>query len=385
MKRKMAAVLACMLAVSSMAACGENNSTNTTNTTISTEVAEATITPSVEIVDTAEGTALSAVPVEGYVVLGTYKNMQLSVAAKTTYTDEEFDEMIKDSFTGDLGYADTSVFADNGVVADGDYVLIDYEGKKDDVAFDGGTEEDAVLRIGSGEFIDGFEEGLVGVKVGDTVDLELTFPEDYRNTELAGADVVFTVSVKGLVQFTDEAVEALGYTGITTVDSYKSTMRNIVESEAESNYVNSVTTAICEKLLEDSIVTKVPSTIYEEERTYLISQVQSEAAQYGMDGDTYTQAVLGVNLADYAVTVAEEYAKQAVIFQAIANAEDLNPSDADADAYVDDFIKLYGETYDISERDDFYEVYTKDDVKQILMQENVVNFIKEAATITETE
>lgn len=385
MKRKMAAVLACMLAVSSMAACGENNSTNTTNTTISTEVAEATITPSVEIVDTAEGTALSAVPVEGYVVLGTYKNMQLSVAAKTTYTDEEFDEMIKDSFTGDLGYADTSVFADNGVVADGDYVLIDYEGKKDDVAFDGGTEEDAVLRIGSGEFIDGFEEGLVGVKVGDTVDLELTFPEDYRNTELAGADVVFTVSVKGLVQFTDEAVEALGYTGITTVDSYKSTMRNIVESEAENNYVNSVTTAICEKLLEDSIVTKVPSTIYEEERTYLISQVQSEAAQYGMDGDTYTQAVLGVNLADYAVTVAEEYAKQAVIFQAIANAEDLNPSDADADAYVDDFIKLYGETYDISERDDFYEVYTKDDVKQILMQENVVNFIKEAATITETE
>lgn len=385
MKRKMAAVLACMLAVSSMAACGENNSTNTTNTTISTEVAEATITPSVEIVDTAEGTALSAVPVEGYVVLGTYKNMQLSVAAKTTYTDEEFDEMIKDSFTGDLGYADTSVFADNGVVADGDYVLIDYEGKKDDVAFDGGTEEDAVLRIGSGEFIDGFEEGLVGVKVGDTVDLELTFPENNRNTELAGADVVFTVSVKGLVQFTDEAVEALGYTGITTVDSYKSTMRNIVESEAESNYVNSVTTAICEKLLEDSIVTKVPSTIYEEERTYIISQVQSEAAQYGMDGDTYTQAILGVNLADYAVTVAEEYAKQAVIFQAIANAEDLNPSDADADAYVDDFIKLYGETYDISERDDFYEVYTKDDIKQILMQENVVNFIKEAATITETE
>ncbi len=385
MKRKMAAVLACMLAVSSMAACGENNSTNTTNTTISTEVAEATITPSVEIVDTAEGTALSAVPVEGYVVLGTYKNMQLSVAAKTTYTDEEFDEMIKDSFTGDLGYADTSVFADNGVVADGDYVLIDYEGKKDDVAFDGGTEEDAVLRIGSGEFIDGFEEGLVGVKVGDTVDLELTFPENHRNTELAGADVVFTVSVKGLVQFTDEAVEALGYTGITTVDSYKSTMRNIVESEAESNYVNSVTTAICEKLLEDSIVTKVPSTIYEEERTYIISQVQSEAAQYGMDGDTYTQAILGVNLADYAVTVAEEYAKQAVIFQAIANAEDLNPSDADADAYVDDFIKLYGETYDISERDDFYEVYTKDDIKQILMQENVVNFIKEAATITETE
>lgn len=385
MKRKMAAVLACMLAVSSMAACGENNSTNTTNTTISTEVAEATITPSVEIVDTAEGTALSAVPVEGYVVLGTYKNMQLSVAAKTTYTDEEFDEMIKDSFTGDLGYADTSVFADNGVVADGDYVLIDYEGKKDDVAFDGGTEEDAVLRIGSGEFIDGFEEGLVGVKVGDTVDLELTFPENFRNTELAGADVVFTVSVKGLVQFTDEAVEALGYTGITTVDSYKSTMRNIVESEAESNYVNSVTTAICEKLLEDSIVTKVPSTIYEEERTYIISQVQSEAAQYGMDGDTYTQAILGVNLADYAVTVAEEYAKQAVIFQAIANAEDLNPSDADADAYVDDFIKLYGETYDISERDDFYEVYTKDDIKQILMQENVVNFIKEAATITETE
>lgn len=391
MKRKMAAVLACVLAVSSMAACGDNsnNATNTTdasNTTVSTEIAEATITPTVEIVETAEGTALSAVPVEDYVVLGNYKNMQISVAKKQTYTDEEFNELIKDSFAGDLSYASTDIFEVSGVVAEDDYVLINYVGKQDDVAFDGGSAQDTILRIGSGQFIDGFEEGLIGVNVGDTVDLELTFPEEYpNNPDLAGVDVVFTVTVQGMLQFNDDAVAALGYEGIDTVEAYKSAMKSIVESDAESTYTNAVTTAICEKLLEDSIVTKVPSTIYNEEKEYIINEVQSEASQYGVDADTYTLAFIGVNLADYAVTVAEEYAKQAVIFQAIANAEELNPSDEDADAYVDDFISIYGEAYGISGRDDFYEVYTKEDIKQILMQENVVNFIKDTATITETE
>ena len=84
---------------------------------------------------------------------------------------------------------------EKSVVESGDTVNIDFEGKKDGVAFDGGTSQGYNLTIGSGSFIDGFEDGLIGVNVGDTVDLNLTFPEGYQNADLAGQDVVFTVTV----------------------------------------------------------------------------------------------------------------------------------------------------------------------------------------------
>ena len=115
----------------------------------------------------------------------------------------------------------------------------------------------------------------------------------------------------------------------------------------------------------------------------MIEQVETEAAYYGLDGDSYTQAYIGVNLADYAVTVAEEYSVQAVIFQAIANNEDLNPTEEEMKEYVEGFIDIYGETYDIKTVEDFYKTNSENDVRLYMMQENVVKFIKEHATITE--
>ena len=387
MKKRLAAILACTLAVSALAGCGtkDTNSTETTGqTSVSTEIAEATIVPSVEIVETEEGTGLHELPVEDYVFMGEYKNLSVSVAAKTEYTDEEIDEYVKDSFGADLSYVETDVFAAEGTVQEGDYVLMDYEGKKDGVAFDGGTASDYILRIGSDDFIDGFEDGLVGVKVGETVDLNLTFPENYGNTELAGKAVVFTVTVKGILQYSDDAVAKLGYEDITTMDAYREAIAVMMDYNAESVYYEDLTYAICDALLTNCAVSKIPGNYYEEQKAYVIDQVQYEASAYGIDGDTYTYAFMGVNLADYAVTVAEEYAKQAVIFQAIANAEDLNPTEEDIDAYVADFLTMYGESYGVTSAEDFYEVYSEADIRVILMQDNVINFLCENAKITET-
>ena len=261
---------------------------------------------------------------------------------------------------------------------------MDYEGKKDGVAFDGGTASDSILRIGSDDFIDGFEDGLVGVKVGETVDLNLTFPENYGNTELAGKAVVFTVTVKGILQYSDDAVAKLGYEDITTMDAYREAIAVMMDYNAESVYYEDLTYAICDALLTNCAVSKIPGNYYEEQKAYVIDQVQYEASAYGIDGDTYTYAFMGVNLADYAVTVAEEYAKQAVIFQAIANAEDLNPTEEDIDAYVADFLTMYGESYGVTSAEDFYEVYSEADIRVILMQDNVINFLCENAKITET-
>lgn len=387
MKKRLAAILACTLAVSALAGCGTKDTNSTESTgqaSIGTEIAEATIVPSVEIVETEEGIGLHEIPVEDYVFMGDYKNLSVSVAAKTEYTDEEIDEYVKDSFGADLSYVATDVFAAEGTVQKDDYVLMDYEGKKDGVAFAGGTATDSVLRIGSGDFIDGFEEGLVGVKVGETVDLNLTFPENYDNTELAGKAVVFTVTVKGVLQYSDDAVAKLGYEDITTMDAYREAIAVMMDYNAESVYYEDLTYEICDALLTNCVVSKIPGNYYEEQKAYVIEQVQAEASGYNVDGDTYTYAFMGVNLADYAVTVAEEYAKQAVIFQVIANAEGLNPTQEDIDAYVNDFLAMYGEAYGITGAEDFYEVYSADDIRVILMQDNVINFLCENAKITET-
>lgn len=389
MKRRLAAILACALAVSTLAACGSDgaNTTESSSTSAgtSTGTSEATVALSVELVDTESGTPLHEIPVEDYVVLCDYEKLALSVPAKATYTDEEIDAAARESFGADLSYVSTDVFNTTGTVAEGDYVLIDYVGKMGDKAFDGGTANDVILEIGSDTFIDGFEDGLIGVSVGKTVDVEVTFPDNYGYTEYAGKDAVFTITVKGMLQYNDAGVVSLGYSGITNVAEYRDAIVTMLEYEEENAYYQNLTYAICDELVANCIVTKVPSNIFESEKSYVIQMVEEEAAANGYDADTYTYAFMGVGLSDYALMVAEEYAIQAVIFQAIANAEDLNATDEDVDAYVQEFITYYGAYYGVTTAEDFYEYYTADDVKVMIMQENVIDFITEKATITETE
>ena len=124
-----------------------------------------------------------------YVTLGKYKGITVDTKS------EEYKAAYAQIFKSDVDTNDLYVKKNEGQVALGDIANIDYEGKKDGVAFAGGTASGHDLEIGSHSFIDGFEDGLIGVNIGDTVDLNLTFPNDYGNAELAGAAVVFTVKV----------------------------------------------------------------------------------------------------------------------------------------------------------------------------------------------
>ena len=383
MKKRLATILACALAVSTLAACGSTTNNPTTSTNGTGTIANQTIQPSIELAEIAEGTGLHEIPVEDYVVLGDYKNMSFSVAPQIAYTEEDLEVYTKYYFENDLSYADKALFETKGTVANGDFVLLDYMGKLNGVAFDGGTATDDILEIGSGAFIDGFESGLIGVAIGETVDLKLTFPKNYGNTELAGKETVFTVTVKGKTQYTDATVKALGYETISNVKEYGEAIETMLNYEAEQAHNDEVAYAICDILVGNSVVSKIPSNIFEEQKTFVIAQVETEAASFGLDGDTYTQAYIGVNLADYAVTVAEEYSVQAVIFQAIANIEGLNPTEDEMKEYIEGFIDIYGESYNIKTVEDFYKTNSENDVRMYMMQENVVKFIKEHATITE--
>ena len=163
-----------------------------------------------------------------YVELGEYKGIKVDT------TTDEFKEFLDSVIKSDIENNELYVKKTEGAVADGDTANIDYVGKKDGVAFEGGTAQGYDLKIGSNSFIDGFEDGLIGVNIGDTVDLNLTFPKNYQSKELAGAAVVFTVKVNYVT--TTEPLDAKDYyseLGFKSLEKYNAD----VKKRAVKNYL----------------------------------------------------------------------------------------------------------------------------------------------------
>lgn len=394
MKKKLAALLACALCATMLFACGENNTTetdhdHTTETATEVVLADATIETGYELAEV-EGdvTDLSLLPVEEYLTLGDYKTLSVEVAAKAEVTDEEVEKTATQYFMEDAMYLSNEQFLTEGAVTEGSVVLIDFEGKENGVVFEGGTAEDYKLGIGSNSFISGFEDGLVGVEVGQTVDLNLNFPDPYlNNPDLAGKPVVFTVTVKGFAPYTDEMIAEIatlageGYG--TTVEEYKEAVRGSLEYESESSYYTELNTALCQALVEVCDIKKLPGSYYEMQRAKLVESVKSDAAYYQMDPDTFADYMAGMNTNDYAIATAEIYTSQAIAFQAVANAEGIEITDEEVDTFVKDYVATYGAMYGIESEEAFLEFYSKETIKEWLMQDEVVAILMESATITE--
>lgn len=378
MKKLLATLLVLVMSMCTLAACGKDDATK--------DLAKETLEPAVELVKT-EGdvTDLGLLPVEEYVTLGDYKSIEVSIAPIKELTEDEFAEYLQGCFYQDAAAIAKDAFPKGDAVAEGDVVLIDYSGKKDGVAFEGGTAEKQTLGIGSGQFIDGFEEGLVGVKSGETVDLELTFPEDYGKEDLAGQAVVFTVTVHGIASMNDETIAAMGHEGYETVEDYRKAIEYFAAYEQSSNYTSALSDAINQKLLEICTVSKLPKPLYEKEKELIVNELQYYATMYGLDGDTYAQYISGMNLLDYAAFMTEAYLVRGVILQAIANAEGIAPTDADVDAYVEEYLASVETSGGFETIEAFYEANPKEDVKLVLLQENVMGFLAETITIKDAK
>ena len=264
----------------------------------------------------------------GKVTLGEYKGIEVT-KDPVEVTDEELQQAIDQ----DLAAHEKKVDVDREV-KDGDVVNIDYAGTKDGVAFDGGTAKGYDLTIGSNQFIDGFEDGLIGAKKGDKVSLNVTFPENYQNKDLAGKPVVFEVTVnsvqeKQVPELNDAYVQE--NTKSKTVDEYKEeTKQTLLKSKndaAEQKVKNDIYTAI-------SANCKVEPEQKAIDANYdnLIARYTNQAAAYGMDFTTFITAFTGMKEEDFktaAKTQAEEIVKQRLIVNAIAEKEKLAVTDDD--------------------------------------------------------
>ena len=275
--------------------------------------------------------SLDTMALEKYVTLGEYMGLEIPVSA-VTVTDEEVEELV--AYIGQNYMTEESGIKDRAAQL-GDTVNIDYAGYKDGVAFEGGTAEAQQLTLGSGQFIPGFEDGLVGVNPGETVDLPLTFPESYGNAELAGQEVIFTVTVNyiypSVAEMDDAFVAALNdanYTNRAELDQFA---YDYLYAEKEYENELAISDMIIETVIGNASIHEMPEGLVEECEKILEDSVTQVAAMYGMDADTYLMYAYYTDLATYLTTYGEEVAKQHLVFMAIAEQENLRITDAQYD------------------------------------------------------
>lgn len=317
--------------------------------------------------------------VEKYVTVPEeYKNLTVTVATKNEVTDADVDYYIENQRCNNEAFQ-----LKEGIVADGDLVNIDYAGSVDGEFFEGGTAEDQFLGIGTGSFIEGFEAGLVGVRVGETVNLDLKFPDDYHATDLAGKACVFTVTVNYIVApLTDENVAELDST-YTQASAYEADTRKILEEYVAYQYDYSLKSAIANTLVALCSYDDIPQTLIDDYTEDLRVNLEETAAASGMTLEDYMANVYFISAEDMETSLAEmgkECAKEGLALQLIANMENLNVTDEELNAKIEEAATLSGYA---SAEEFLAENGDKEDIRLNLMYDNVYQFLAENANVTE--
>lgn len=267
--------------------------------------------------------------------LGNYKGIEAEVT-KQPVADTEVDNEIQRLFA-----QSTSLIEKDGDVTNGDVTTIDFEGFKDEVAFDGGKAEGFQLEIGSGQFIPGFEEQMIGMKKGETRELNLTFPENYGAADLAGADVVFKVTVhkieeKKEAELNDAFVASLNAPGIETIDQLRDNIKASLEAQHEQAFMAAKENAALGKLIDDCEV-EVEESDIEKALQQQLQHISMELASQGMQLEQYLQ-MMGMNQETLLQQLAPS-AKQQATFEAIIDEivaiENLETSDEEANQQVE--------------------------------------------------
>lgn len=220
---------------------------------------------------------------------------------------------------------------------DGDQVKIDFVGKIDGEAFEGGSAEDQTLVLGSKSMIEGFEAGIEGMKAGETKAVEVTFPEEYNNAELAGKPAVFDITVKEvaeaeLPELNEEFFREFGAQG-TDLESFKAEVRQNMEREARNALQGKLKNEVIEKLVEDNPI-DVPSALVDEE----IGRLQQQAVQQFGGGAQMDPSSLPKELFQ---DQAERRVKIGLLMNELIQSAELKPEEADVRAYIEDQAAVY--------------------------------------------
>ncbi len=384
MKKKLLVMMVCICAAA--AGCSKDTSDKNNDTSqaeeVSTEAgteeesaAEEDGADAEEEVTTAD--LMKDIDVEKCVTLGQYKGITVEKTIQTV-TDEDVENEIQSAL------ASYPVEQEGRAAQEGDTVNIDYVGRIDGEEFDGGSDTGADLVLGSGQFIDGFEDGLIGAVAGETRVLDLTFPSDYTE-DLSGKDVEFTVTVNAvkvpLEEPTDEWVAA-NIDGYNTVEEYRAGIRSQQEENNQQTADNQVQYTAWMQVVDSSTINEYPQTLVDMGKDLYRQQAELYAKFSGQDLEEFIESS-GVTMDEYEEN-AEEYGKgvaaQALVSQAICDAEGYQIGDEAYQAALEQMMSDYGMT-----EDELYENYGRDNVEQTIQLQRVYDLIMDNATVTETQ
>lgn len=301
--------------------------------------------PEIEVTQIEKGKDLkfnATVTVEPEVKLGEYKGLEIE-RQNAELTDEELQEQIDHS----LGHLAEMVIKEDGAVEEGDTVNLDFDGYVDGEQFEGGQAEGYDLEIGSGMFIPGFEEQLVGLKTGEEKDVKVTFPEEYHAEELAGKEATFKVKIneikyKNVPELDDEIANELD-SDADSVDEYKENLRKRLEEEKKVNAENIEKEEAINKAVENAEV-DIPEAMINTELNRMMQEFEQRIQQSGLNLETYFQ-ISGQDesqLREQMKDDAEARVKTNLTLTAIANAEDVEASEEDVDKELEAMSTQFG-------------------------------------------
>lgn len=303
--------------------------------------------PQVDIVTLEEGkdvvfkATITPVP---EVTLGEYKGLKVAKDA-VEVKDEQVEEQVKNI----LNHHAKMVDAEEGTtVANDDFITLDFKGEVDGVAFAGGEGKDYPLQIGSHSFIDTFEDQLVGLKVGEEKDVNVTFPEEYHAKDLAGKAAVFhckinSIKHKEMPELTDEFVKAS--TSYESIEDMKAKLRENIEKNAQREADTKRRNEIL-KQATDNITVDIPEVMVENRVSNMIQELSVNLENQGMNLDAYLKYA-NMDMAK----LREQYKESAAIavktdlmLDAVAKAEDIKVENADINAEIALLAATYGTT-----------------------------------------
>ena len=269
---------------------------------------------------------------------------------------------------------------DDRAAENGDDVVIDFEGFKDDVAFEGGKAEDFTLSLGSGQFIPGFEDQIVGHNAGEDFDINVTFPEEYQVKELAGAPAVFKIKLKSISkkvmpELDDDMVK--DSTEFDRVDEYKADVKKKLEEANEKHADSEVEAKIFDKVIEN-MTAEIPQVMFDNRVNEMISELEQRLAPQGISLDLYMQYT-GQTIDTVKKAYAEQAEKQVKLRLALEKIAKLENIEVTEDELKAEFDKL-AEAYKL-DVDQIKQFIHDDDLKKDIAVGKAVDLIKDAAVI----
>lgn len=322
-------------------------------------------------------TLVAEVVTKPEVKLGDYKDLEISVDVTKEVSDAEVDDKIERE-RKNLA----ELILKEGEAELGDTVVIDFLGSIDGVEFDGGKGDNFSLELGSGQFIPGFEDQLVGSKAGDTVDVNVTFPEDYQAKDLAGKDAKFVTTVhevktKEVPALDDELAKDIDE-DVDTLDELKAKYRKELESAKEQAYNDAVETKALETAVANAEIVELPEEMVHDEVHRAMNEFMGNLQRQGISREMYFQfsGTTEEDLHKQYEADADKRVKTNLVIEAIAKAEGFDASDDEIETEINDLASEYN-----MEAKEVRKLLSADVLKHDIAMKKAIDLVKNTAKV----